>query len=239
MGVAADDYALLEALVAVVPLAADARSAPRTLALVGPGADPDGGPARTHYALWEASQEVVRCRTPQRLVRAAVAWLDRWVGSRPDGLVGLRWLAAIDARDRAVLLPAHLRGSLHPLGARLRRIGLRPVDSPLIDLDPVSGELVVGPSAVAGVLPDAEEAVPSGRYRVGHLVVPVEAEAPLRAVDALCALARAGLPASPAATLRALVPVVAQARLHRLGSGTADRLVADLGKSLGGGSSPG
>lgn len=190
-----------------------------------------------HYALWESSQEVVRGRTQARLIRAAVAWLDLWAVGRPSGLMGLRCLAAIDRDGQAVLLPADLRSVLHPIEARLRRIGLRPIDSPIVDLDPDSAELVVGHSAVAlgGDLPPADEGVPSGRYPVTDVVVPSGRDADLRAIDAIGHLARwatAGLP--PETRLRTLVLLGDQTRRHRLAAGSPDDVIAAMGRVLTG-----
>ena len=44
-------------------------AAPRTLAMVGPDPDPAGGPARTHYGLWQP-----RRRSPPAGSRSATCW---------------------------------------------------------------------------------------------------------------------------------------------------------------------
>jgi len=65
--------------------------------------------------------------------------------------------------------------------------------------------------------------------------VPEDGSYAVRAVDVLAQLARAAHPGPSAQTvLETLRLVVSGARLHRYGAGSAEEIVADLGRSLSG-----
>jgi len=117
---------------------------------------------------------VARSRSPRRVVRALAAYLAGHNGLAPPGGI-LRFDAVAAVGDRgAVLLPRGAFGhfDLRRFERELGRLGLRLVDSPHVDIDPETAEVIVGSSPLAldeSALEElgpsgAEDAVPPGRY---------------------------------------------------------------------------
>jgi len=118
---------------------------------------------------------VARSRSARRVVRALAAYLAGHNTPTPPGGI-LRFDAVVAAvGDRgALLLPKGALGhfDLCRFERELVRLGLRLVDSPHVDIDPETAELIVGSpplaldeSALDELGPSgAEDAVPPGRY---------------------------------------------------------------------------
>ena len=226
----ADDAALIDALRALLPdlepEPLDRMDRAANLSMVGPGPDPDG-PARKHFGLWRGTQEVVRARNLDRLLRAAVEWLEGFTGQRPSGLRSLRAMLWFGTGGESWLVPSGLRAALQPMEARLRRLGFRSTDGPSVDLDLSTAEVVVGHSLMLGQVPAAPDVVAGGRYRPGIVVTDWVGESSGRRAGALTMLYQAAIE-QDAGALRALAQVVRRTQVFQLQPGGPAELTTQL-----------
>jgi len=143
--------------------------------IVGPTVPAAAGVTRLSV-LFRSRLRVTRTPSARRVVRALAAHLSSHLGDRPaPGLLRLDAIAAVGEAG-GVLFPAAARRLPGQPGFErgLARLGLRLVDGYYVDLDPHTGEVVVGPPAVSvdesalghlGVGPEGpDDGVGPGRY---------------------------------------------------------------------------
>lgn len=136
--------------------------------------DGDTHAGRALHVLYRSSIMIARSRRPSRILRALVAYLSSHLDTTSD-LVTTSALAMV-ADGRAILAPRWLVNNLDVIQPRLERQGVMLVDTPFVDIDPATAELVVPSSplevdeqALAGLdqvfPPPGREAPPVGPGR--------------------------------------------------------------------------
>ena len=149
------------------------------------------------HILYQASDQLARSATPSHVVRALFAHLASYGSGPVGGLLRLR-VPAVVVDGVAVLTTPELAPVVLDAEPRLRRSGLQLIESPVVDIDTVTRELVVSPTAIdlaegtAAALTELDRTRPSprpgvptaadGRYALGGWITidPDEATAPNR-----------------------------------------------------------
>ena len=118
-----------------------------------------GTETRALNLLLVADTNVVRSRSPRRVLLALQARLSALLDTDNHGLLWTNTVAAL-AGGHAVLLPSLVMYSMHYLQPRLARIGVRLSDDPGAFVDPTTAELVIREPTItigAGVLSELPE----------------------------------------------------------------------------------
>lgn len=138
--------------------------------------DPGTGPARSLNLLHWTHADVVRSRGPHRVLEGLLHILFFRGQEPPTDALHVTALA-LEKDGRALIVPGQLRYELPTLAHRLRRLGIRVVDTPQVRIDLATGELVVprledhisldrAPLAPWLDQPVVDPPVPPGRYPV-------------------------------------------------------------------------
>lgn len=97
--------------------------------------------------LYQASDQLARSTAPGDVVRALFAHLASYASGPVDGRLRLR-VAAVLFNGDAVLVTPELAPVVLDVEPRLRRSGLQLIESPVVDIDATTRELVVLPPAI-------------------------------------------------------------------------------------------
>ncbi|MDQ1532567.1 MAG: hypothetical protein QOF28_328 [Actinomycetota bacterium] len=99
------------------------------------------------HVLYQASDQLARSTAPSDVVRALFAQLASYASGPADGWLRLR-VPAVVFDGAAVLITPELAPVVLDVEPRLRRSGLQRIESPVVDIDAATRELVVSPPAI-------------------------------------------------------------------------------------------
>jgi hypothetical protein len=103
---------------------------------------PDPGPARPLSLLTRSGLQLVRSRSPGRVLRALVGYLSAEIVPPNPALLHVDAIGVVQ-NGAAYLLPSILYQTWSVVQPRLNRLGFQTVDLPRVSLDPLTAELVV------------------------------------------------------------------------------------------------